>query len=64
MLQSFASKHGGETLTLADLQGLFADFRPSNEHFINQTEFLTFFSKVSSTISNREFGEMIAEMQR
>jgi Ca2+-binding EF-hand superfamily protein len=63
MLQTFASKHGGETLTLQDLQGLFADFRPSAESHINQGEFLVFFAKVSSTISNREFDEMIREMQ-
>lgn len=46
MLQSFASKHGGETLTLEDLKGLFQDFKPSNENFINQQEFLLFFAKV------------------
>lgn len=62
MLQSYASKHGGETLTL-DLKGLFQDFRPSHENFINQQEFLVFFSKVSSTVTNKEFDEMITEMQ-
>lgn len=64
MLQSYASKHGGETLTLQDLQGLFQDFKPSNETYINQQDFLRFFSKVSNTITNAEFAEMIAEMQQ
>lgn len=62
-LQAYASKHGGETLTLDDLRGLFQDFKPSHETFINQHEFLVFFSKVSSTITNKEFDSMIAEMQ-
>lgn len=63
MLQSYASKHGGETLTLEDLKGLFQDFKPSNENYINQQEFLRFFARVSGTITNKEFEAMIEEMQ-
>jgi len=62
MLQSYASKHGGETLTLEDLKGLFQDFKP-NENYINQQEFLRFFARVSGTITNKEFEAMIEEMQ-
>lgn len=62
MLQSYANKYGGETLTLEDLRGLFQDFKPSNEMYINLREFLVFFSKVSSTITNKDFAAMIEEM--
>ncbi len=35
-LQTYANKYGGETLTLDDLRGLFADFKPAVEHFVSQ----------------------------
>lgn len=62
MLQNYANKYGGETLTLDDLRGLFQDFKPASEHFINLKEFLRFFSKVSATITNKDFEAMIEEM--
>lgn len=63
-LQAFASKHGGETLTLADLRQLFSDFEPrGHDASVGEAEFLRFFSRVSATMANREFGEMIQEMQ-
>ncbi|WIA09033.1 hypothetical protein OEZ85_008447 [Tetradesmus obliquus] len=62
MLQNYANKYGGETLTLDDLRGLFQDFKPASEHFINLKEFLRFFSEVSATITNKDFEAMIEEM--
>ncbi|KAF6266705.1 hypothetical protein COO60DRAFT_10015 [Scenedesmus sp. NREL 46B-D3] len=62
MLQNYANKYGGETLTLDELRGLFQDFKPASEHFINVHEFLCFFSKVSATITNKDFKAMIEEM--
>eukprot|EP00879_Flechtneria_rotunda_P007847 GHRR01008223.1.p1 GENE.GHRR01008223.1~~GHRR01008223.1.p1 ORF type:complete len:164 (+),score=42.34 GHRR01008223.1:222-713(+) len=62
MLQNYANKYGGETLTLDELRALFQDFKPSNEHYINLKEFLMFFSKVSSTITNRDFASMVDEL--
>jgi hypothetical protein len=62
MLQNYANKYGGEMLTLEDLRLLFSDFKPASELFITQPEFLLFFSKVSRTISNKDFDAMIAEM--
>lgn len=64
MLQDYANRYGGETLSLADLQGLFADFNPADTLFIKQDEFLAFFARVSATITNRAFADMIAEMAR
>jgi Ca2+-binding EF-hand superfamily protein len=62
MLQSYANKYGGETLTLDELRDLFQDFKPASEHYINLQEFLRFFSKVSATITNKDFEAMIEEM--
>eukprot|EP00775_Hariotina_reticulata_P013723 gene13723-13845_t len=62
MLQNFANKYGGETLSIDDLRGLFQDFKPASENFITFHEFLLFFSKVSSTITNKDFEEMVDEM--
>lgn len=62
MLQNYANKYGGETLTLDELRGLFQDFKPASEHFINVHEFLCFFSKVSATVTNKDFKAMIEEM--
>jgi Ca2+-binding EF-hand superfamily protein len=62
MLQSFANKYGGETLSADDLRSLFQDFKPASENFITFQEFLLFFSKVSSTITNKDFEDMVDEM--
>jgi hypothetical protein len=47
---------------LVQPQALFRDFKPSNELFIALPEFLLFFSKVSRTITNKDFEAMIADM--
>lgn len=63
-LQSFASKFGGQSLSEAELGTIFSDFNPSasSEHMITQDEFLTFFSKVSQTINNRAFSDLISDL--
>ena len=63
-LQSFASKFGGQTLSEEELSRIFSDFNPSAafEHMITQAEFLTFFSKVSTSINNRAFSDLISDL--
>jgi Ca2+-binding EF-hand superfamily protein len=63
-LQSFASKFGGQTLSEEELGKIFSDFNPSasSEHMISREEFLTFFSKVSTTINNRAFSDLISDL--
>lgn len=46
MLQNYASKYGGETLTLEDLKSLFEDFKPTHDGLFGLKEFLIFFSQV------------------
>lgn len=62
MLQSYANKYGGETLGMEDLRQIFKDFKTSDENYITKNEFLMFFSKMSKTITNKDFASMIQEM--
>ncbi|KAI8476446.1 MAG: hypothetical protein J3K34DRAFT_510027 [Monoraphidium minutum] len=61
-LQAYANSHGGETLTNADLRAIFKDFKPGMDHLVGLPQFLTFFSRVSRTINNRDFDAMVDEM--
>ncbi|KIZ03041.1 flagellar associated protein [Monoraphidium neglectum] len=61
-LQAYANSHGGDTLTNADLKTIFKDFKPGQDHLVGLPQFLAFFSRVSRTINNKDFEEMIVEM--
>lgn len=62
MLQTYANKYGGETLTIEDLHQLFKDFQPAGDNMIGRQEFFAFFARVSRTMSNPDFEEMVREM--
>lgn len=38
------------------------DFKPGQDHLVGLSQFLTFFSRVSRTINNKDFDAMIFEM--
>ena len=61
-LQDFAQKHGGETLGEEELKSLFRDFQPDGNNLITEPEFLLFFAKVSRTIPNQVFDQLVADL--
>ena len=61
-LQDFAKKHGGSTLGDEELRSIFRDFEPGASNLITQEEFLLFFAKVSRTITNGVFDQLVEEM--
>ena len=63
-MQEFANKYGGQALTFDELQLIFRDFKPGTDNMVGREHFLAFFSKVSRTINNADFEELVAEMSR
>lgn len=63
-MQKFASKYGGQALTFDELQLIFRDFKPGSDYMVSEEQFLVFFSKVSKTLINRDFDDMVAEMSQ
>jgi len=61
-LENFASKYGGETLGQEELQSIFKDFNPHGDNLINQDQFVLYFAKVSRTITNNSFEELVRNM--
>jgi hypothetical protein len=61
-LQDFAKKHGGSTLGDEELTSIFRDFQPGLDNTITQPEFLLFFAKVSRTIPNQVFDQLVADL--
>ena len=61
-LQGFAKKHGGDTLGDQELKSIFRDFEPGADNLITEDEFLLFFSKVSRTIPNGVFEQLVRDM--
>jgi hypothetical protein len=63
-MQKFASKYGGQALTFDELQLIFRDFKPCSDYMVSEEQFLVFFSKVSKTLINQDFNDMVAEMSQ
>lgn len=61
-LQEFSKKHGGETLGEDELRSIFRDFQPGSDNLITEPEFLLFFAKVSRTIPNVVFDQLVKDM--
>ncbi|GAX81777.1 hypothetical protein CEUSTIGMA_g9205.t1 [Chlamydomonas eustigma] len=61
-LERFASKFGGETLGQEELHSIFKDFNPHSDNLIDLDQFLLFFAKVSRTITNYNFEELVKNM--
>ena len=45
-----------------ELRSIFRDFEPGASNLITQEEFLLFFAKVSRTITNGVFDQLVEEM--
>uniref|UniRef100_A0A7S0S0D9 EF-hand domain-containing protein n=1 Tax=Chlamydomonas leiostraca TaxID=1034604 RepID=A0A7S0S0D9_9CHLO len=61
-LQAYATKHGGSSLGDEELASMFADFHPGEDNLVTLEQFLLFFSRVSRTIPNAAFDELVAEL--
>lgn len=61
-MQMYVNKYGGQTLNADELSSIFTDFKPGSDNLISQSEFLVFFSRVSKTITNAQFEEMVKEL--
>jgi hypothetical protein len=61
-LQEFSAKYGGGSLNDTDLQSMFGDMQPTDNGLVNLQQFYIFFSKVSRTMSNSQFDELIKDL--
>lgn len=61
-LQQYTSKYGGEVLGDQELKSIFRDFKSQGGNVINLDEFLTFFAKVSRTIPNMQFDQLVSDL--
>ncbi|KAG1663326.1 hypothetical protein FOA52_006285 [Chlamydomonas sp. UWO 241] len=61
-LQAFSSKHGGVTLGDAELRSIFNDFAPQGGTAITLPEFFAYFAKVSCTMPNAAFTQLIKDL--
>jgi Ca2+-binding EF-hand superfamily protein len=62
MLTQYTNKYGGASLSADELRSIFTDFKPGADNLITQDEFITFFSRVSRTISNSDFDALVNDM--
>lgn len=62
MLNQFVHKYGGSSLSVDELRSIFVDFKPNEDNLITREEFITFFSRVSRTITNKDFDALVVDM--
>ncbi len=51
-------------MSAEELRKLFADFKPAADGTIGMAEFLQFFARVSATMGNAQFTQMVNEMKQ
>jgi len=61
-IQAHSSKYGGQALTEAELREVFRDFDVSGDNQVSEEEFLVFFGRSVSHVSNEDFDQMVSEM--
>lgn len=61
-LNEYVHKYGGSSLSADELRSIFVDFKPNEDNLITREEFITFFSRVSRTITNKDFDDLINDM--